>query len=475
MNLLTSREQATYSYVTSIAFLDKLGVGSESHCRYAWSHQIKKDNSQWRAIGHRSSNKRTYKLKDIYLDAEAFVPEKGERRCSVDCYLSPNQFWDWRNTKQLASLNASWLEIDTIEHKCLTLSQEKIVIREVFEQLESSEVPLPSGYVLSGSGGIHLYWLYTEVSAYFWRVKAWREIATSLIDSLSGGDLWEVDAGASRDPSRVLRIPGTIHSKSGRTVKAFLNNEASYSFEDLALKCNISLEKPRLEIVVEQDRKVAAKPSKSVKKQTDKVTGRHTIRMWWSKVFNHVHHHARLTGVKEGKRDSTAFILFVALKHMVNENIAWERIKKINSEIINLEPKELETYLATAQKVQYKYSKATLSMYLSKQLGMDVSFLFDNRCKLSANEIRSRQQEGAELTAIKKSTQTLQNLVSKAYVVARSQTLTQALLVQSSQKSLSTVKRYWAAIKLAMLGAISCPSIYPPPKKNEPMCLKAVV
>lgn len=466
-----SPKPLNFQPITSVEFLDRVGVGRETHCRYVWSHQIKKH--QWRAIGNRASGKKTHSLKDLYLDAEAFIPEKGERRCSVDCYYSPNQFWDWRNTQQLATLNANWLEIDTKEHKCLSLSNESIVIKEVFKQLSSSNMPLPNGYVLSGSGGMHLYWLYDEIPAYHWRVRAWREVSSSLIQALKGGELWEVDVAASRDPSRVLRLPGSIHSKSGRTVRAFLNNNARYNFDELASICDVVQQKPKLELVEKSpivQQKNTNKKSHNTRVQLPEETGkgRHTIRLWWSKIFNHVHHFSRVNGVKNGKRDSTAFILYVALKHMVSEESAWERIVKLNTELIHLDIKELEAYLSTAKQVNYKYSKATLALYLSEQLGIDSSFLYEDKPTLSKVEVKERQQQGAAITAHKKSRQTLELLITKASTLVRSQTLTQANLVASSEKSLSTVKRYWAQVKGHISGVISSASIYPPhDKENE--------
>ncbi|MEH6454800.1 MAG: hypothetical protein V7749_00630 [Cocleimonas sp.] len=475
-----------YAYIPSTTFLKDLDVGNEKHCRYTWSMRIDAKNTPWRAIGNRSSGKKTYKLFDLYMDSESWVKERGEKLCSVDCYITPNQFWDWRNTKQLAGLCANWLEIDTTNHAILSKSDSNQVIEEVFEQLASSNLPMPSHYVLSGSGGIHLYWFYPITPAYYWKVNNWRSVTNKLIDGLiEGGTLWSVDVGASRDPSRVMRMPGTIHGKSGRTVKAFCNNKAVYSFSDLAKKLGLSVQEDKLSLVnsshpVEPaiDNPPVSSTNKSLSKSktknidsnrlaSQKSNGKHNIRSWWTTIYYEVLSHSRRNGVREGSRDSTAFILFVALRHMVSDASAWERIQQINIDLIGLTESELKSYLGTAKTVRYRYSKSTLASYLDSQIGVDPSFLYKNKQCLSAQEVTARKQLGAQKTAIFKSQQTLTELCNASRKLVVSQTLTQTNLAKASSKSLSTVKRYWVKIQAILEGVISFPSIYTPPKRNE--------
>jgi hypothetical protein len=462
-----------YAYIPSTTFLKDLGVGDEKHCRYAWSMRIDAKNSPWKAIGNRASGKKSSTLYDLYMDSEAWVKERGEKLCSVDCFISPNQFWDWRKTKQLAGLCANWIEIDTTSHTILSETDAAQVVSEVFEQLKTSNLPMPSHYVLSGSGGIHLYWMYSLTPAYFWKVNNWRSITNKLIDGLKqGGELWAVDVGASRDPARVMRIPGTIHGKSGRIVKSYKSSNVNYSFSSLANELDLVVQEDKLSIV-KVDSVDSSTPTNKVKKASivrsaaQQNNGKHNIRTWWTTIYYEVLSYSRKNGVKEGSRDSTAFILFVALQHMVSDASAWERIQTINKELIGLTERELVTYLSTAKTVKYRYSKSTLASYLESQIGLDPSFLYKGKVTLTTQEVAERQSQGAQKTAMFKSQQTLTELCNAAKALACSHTLTQAKLVTSTSKSLSTVKRYWVRILAVLQGVISFPSIYPPLETHE--------
>jgi len=463
-----SSSSLNYQALNSLEFNAQLGVGNEEFCRYVWSFNIKK--SPWRAIGNRQSGKPVTSFRQFYLDAEAYVPEKGAKRCSVDCFISPNEFFDWRNTKQLASLHANWIEIDTNDHGkgILSKKDESKVVTEVFSQLQGSGLPLPTSYVLSGSGGLHLYWIYPPTNAFRWRINAWREITNQLIKGLHGGELWHVDIGASRDPARVLRMPGTIHKTSGRTVQAF-SIQKSYTFEELANELNISIVKPDHLKIVSSVKKVTrprVDGTTQKQEQTKAKSGKHTIGQWWFKIYTHVIKHARQEGVKEGRRDSTAFILYVALRHMKDEEDAFNVVKSLNNEFIGLDSKSLSDYLKTARKTLYKYKKESIAAYLSLNLGMDVSFLYSNTTtKLTKTEIRFRQSLAAIATAqAKKLTtlQTIKNAINELKLCGEK--ITQAKVAQLTEKSVRTVRRYWG--DMSVYEVIRSASIYSPPREG---------
>ncbi|MDE1465947.1 hypothetical protein [Spartinivicinus poritis] len=316
-----------------------LGVGQETYCRYLWSPRIKE--KAWQATGTRQSGKPVVSIQDFKVKAEAFLPSIDSKRCSVDLFISPNQFFDWRNTKQLASLHANWLEIDTKGHEILSEDDELKVISEVFSQITQAGLPEPTGYILSGTGGIHLYWIYAGVEAYKWRVDIWRNITTKLGKALTGSELWHVDWGASRDPARVMRMIGTYHGKSGRLTQGYIGGPF-YSFSGLAQALNVSYKQPVPAVASSTVAVLPKKKATAVVSPSDKnkVTGRHTIGQWWAKIYFHTLSHFRKTGVPEGKRDSVAFILYVALRHMKSsEEDAFQDILTLNDELIKL-PKD---------------------------------------------------------------------------------------------------------------------------------------
>lgn len=470
--LLPEKPSLSFDYgrLPSTDFNRMLGIGQESHCRYVWSYRIAEDKSPWRAIGNRQSGKQTTKLSQFYLDASI------GRDCSIDCFVSPNQFFDWRNSKQLASLHANWLEIDinnpagvTRENKrSLTSSEEAEIVREVFLQLEQASIPMPSGYVLSGSGGIHLYWVYDGVEAFKWRVTAWRDIASALVSKLKGGRLWHVDLGASKDPARVLRMPGTKHGSTKRTVE-FFGGGRTYAFNELAKALDVEIVKPNhLAAVPSIPAANTTKPTPnkvgaSSAAATSPKSGKHTIGQWWFKIYTHIRQHIAANPVKEGMRDSTAFILFVALRHIQDEEAAYQRVRQINEQYIGLTDDELSRYLKTARKTLYKYKKDSIAEYLSRQLGMDVSFLYQDKHKLTPEEVNAARREAALTTAKKKAESTLERIISAARdLLSQQAPLTQVSVAAICGRSERTVRRYWQ--KMLSHPAIRSASIYSPPE-----------
>ncbi|WP_163836987.1 hypothetical protein [Spartinivicinus ruber] len=441
-----------------------LGIGEESYCRYLWSPRIKE--KAWQATGTRQSGKSVVSIKDFKLKAEAYVPALDSKRCSVDLFISPNQFFDWRNTKQLASLHANWLEIDTKGHAVLSEAEEQTIIAEVFAQIAQAGLPEPTGYILSGTGGIHLYWIYAGVEAYKWRVDIWRNITTKLGKALTGGDLWHVDWGASRDPARVMRMIGTYHGKTGRLTQGYVGGPF-YSFANLAQLLNVPYKQP---VQAAASSTVAVLPKKKPlvvvnPGDQNKVSGRHTIGQWWAKIYFHTLNHLRKTGVPEGKRDSAAFILYVALRHMKpSEEDAFKAILTLNDELIKLPQDQLIKYLSTARKTHYKYRKDSVADYLERLLGIDSRFLFENdKAPLTPEEVKQSQSVAAQTTAQTRRTQTLSQLMQAAkQLVEAGLNATQTAVAGLAGKSVRTVKRYWSEITQEK-GVIRSASIYSPP------------
>ena len=401
----------------------------EQYCRYAWSKHINpkkkpKKESAWQAIGQRQSGKPVTSLLDFKLLSEGYVDALSDRICSLDVFLSPNQFFDWRNTKQLAQLHANWIDIDTVDHEVLSLEQQEVIFSEIHQIIREKELPAPTGYVATGSGGMHLYWIYDGIPAYKWRVIIWREITLVLAKAFKSGRSadaqWTVDFSASRDPARVLRLPGTFHGKSGRLANAYIGGP-SYDFDELAR----SLIKSEQNIRAMEARSTGnvqdfpAKPFRPKPKpkpnnvtappKPSKGSGKHTIGQWWFRIYSVVCTQGRTQGVPVGQRDLYAFILFVALSHMKpSKEEAYEAVKALNKEFIGLNDDELEAYLKTAKSKHYKCAKDTIAEYLESNLGISAHFLYENnKVPLTPEQIRERQQEGARQTADTRRTDTL--------------------------------------------------------------------
>ncbi|HGS4535107.1 TPA: hypothetical protein ACMDOL_003275 [Vibrio cholerae] len=455
---------AYHKAVTPADFTDLLGIGREAYCRYVWSPHINPHKSAnkpaaWQAIGQRQSGKPVSKLIDIKLQAEGYVAKTGLRTCSLDLFVSPNQFFDWRNTKQLAQLHSNWIDIDTVGHDVISQEQQESLFTEVLQILREQSLPAPTGYVASGSGGMHLYWIYEGVPAYKWRIRVWREISLVLARTLKqarrSDARWIVDFVASRDPARVLRLPGTFHGKSGRVVQAFIGGPL-YDFNELATLLVRSEQNQQAIALHQQGQledlkpKTKAKPAKPLKSKPTKHPGRHTIGQWWFRIYSVICSHARSEGVAEGKRDLHAFILYIALRHIKRSpEDAYQAIKALNAEFIHLTEDELAAYLKTAQQKHYKYTKDSIAEYLESNLGIASDFLFEStKVTLTPEEIRSRQHNAAKNTADARRSKTLTVLrTAMMQLVKTRMTVTQKAIALLTGRSVRTVRRYWQELK----------------------------
>lgn len=459
------------------AFTDLLGLGSEQYCRFLWSKQIKdKKGSAWQAIGRRQSGKAVTNLVDFKMRAQCWLEAKADTFCSVDVFTTPNEFFDWRNANQLANLHANWLEIDTVSHAVVSIEDQAHILDSIIFCLHAAGLPAPTAYVASGSGGFHLYWIYSAVPAFKWRVRIWREITINIARRLKASRNercagWKIDFGASRDPARVMRLPGTYHSGSGRLVSAFTGGPV-YSFDSLARglissKLNISaLDQFHSDVVVAIPTRNQAKPVRTALPQSNSdavMPSRPSIGQWWFKTYTQVCTSARMHGVKEGKRDLVAFILFVALCHIKKDKkSALDAVLNLNREFIHLDDDVLRSYLQTGLSKHYKYRKDTLAEYL-EAIDIESDFLYQPaKVPLTKSEITERQKQAAAMTAAKRREKTEDQVRSVLDNAEKHNvSLTHTELAKECGLSVSTVKR--VRLRLQARGSLGA-SVYIPPQ-----------
>lgn len=443
-------------------FHRELGYGSETHCRCVWSPRYQpKEVSPWQYVGFRDKKGPTTTI-SAYSQETASRGHYG-KEYSVDVCVSPNQFFNWRCGKQLAKLCANWIEID-VSRKNLSPVEEMAVIDDVLTQLKAAGIPAPTLCNSSGSGGWHIYWVYEPVDARSWQKRVWKSLTRHITDRLKGNDLWHVDPTATHDPARVLKIPGTMNSKTKRRVVSYLGGPR-YQFLDLLESMGLeTAPPPRLSVVNVKPKKSPEDRERAAKQHQ---TGKHNIKHWWQRTAWAVESHSRKHGVSEGKRDQTAFILYVALCHaMGDHDAAWQFIKQKNADFIRLDDAELESYLKTARTTQYKYRKDTLAAYL-ENIGIDSAYLYETGkvAPLPPGKIKAAQQGAALSTAEKKRKKTQDALRAALLRLGRKgvEKPTQKQIAHESGMSLSTVKRQAAFLReVKIQGVISSPSIYPP-------------
>ena len=146
---------------------------------------------------------------------------------ATDVYISQNRFWRWRGANRVAELSSMYADLDFYNRPDLSGMHVAGVLRVAMEELDRARLPRPS-YAMSTGRGLALVWLHrpvppTELSrwnrcqAYIWR--ALRDV---------GADR------AATDAARVLRLAGTVNSKSGTLVRTLWEDvDYVWDFTDL--------------------------------------------------------------------------------------------------------------------------------------------------------------------------------------------------------------------------------------------------
>lgn len=209
----------------------------------------------------------------------------------ADRFISVNEFHGWRLVKLLRSLRACYVDIDGCTDVAYAL-----------DTLHQAGMPPPSAVVNSGRG-LHLYWLHQPLPAQ--ALGVWQRVQNTLLASLRGigGD------PAARDCTRVLRLVGSVNSKTGDLVQGFMLDAEPWDFRDL---CNEVLgyrEPPKRAEV----RSLAAARARRPGADLHQAGG---VYQRWNLVYRDLAQIASwhfLGGIPEGHRNNWLFLNAVAL------------------------------------------------------------------------------------------------------------------------------------------------------------------
>jgi hypothetical protein len=146
-----------------------------------------------------------------------------------DWYISANTFKARRRSlPDLFSLRANFLDLDYYRESALSVLSPKDVWEIGQSRLSDRRIPGPQAAIFTGRG-LQLVWAIGDLPPE--AHSRWRAVQDHLAKVLS-------DLGADRnalDASRVLRLPGTLNSKSGQlAVFVFLDQDTRTNFEELA-------------------------------------------------------------------------------------------------------------------------------------------------------------------------------------------------------------------------------------------------
>ncbi|MFR5004175.1 MAG: helix-turn-helix transcriptional regulator [Thomasclavelia ramosa] len=166
-----------------------------------------------------------------YSPIEIDIDEYKDKR---DIYYTPNTFNSpiKRQRNYLWQLHRFYIDID---HKKGTRAIESFEVVGAIEQLvENKKIPEPTEYINSGRG-IHVYW--DIANCHIMLLDLWEKIENYLFNQVKGieKDIENIEVDKrTTDPTRLLRVPGTINSKDNSKCYSMLKREDNiYNIFDL--------------------------------------------------------------------------------------------------------------------------------------------------------------------------------------------------------------------------------------------------
>lgn len=142
---------------------------------------------------------------------------------SENTYISMNTFYStYRRTEYIKELKALYIDLDI--HK-LGLSKEKVLMN-LDDNYINTKVPRPNMVIDSGRG-LYLIWLINSVPSQ--ALPLWKAVEDFLYSQLK-------ELGADRqalDATRILRVPGSVNSKSNTVVKILEKYDYIYDLREI--------------------------------------------------------------------------------------------------------------------------------------------------------------------------------------------------------------------------------------------------
>lgn len=258
----------------------------------------------------RASDRRWVKIRPSDDLAAALNAHLG----GTDRYLAVNEFRSWRIVGQLCSLRACYVDLDA----CSSVDYALIVVDDL-------GLPAPT-YAVSSGRGVHLYWLIEAAPAQ--ALPVWQAIQEKLVQTIKSGNVG-VDA-AAKDCTRVLRLVGSVNSKSCKDVVGYITG-GRYTLRALADEV-LGPRQHQRPPERKAGRVVSIERQRSVSQAVRAATG--TFQLWHSRYADlcTIAEHAafmRPHGVPEGSRDKLLFLLSNALAWFVPADRIEDEVSKV--------------------------------------------------------------------------------------------------------------------------------------------------
>ena len=229
-------------------------------------------------------------LSDRLFGQNEFFDALKECEGISDCYFSINSFYcEKRTTANIRHLNAFIIDYDYYK-----ISDFKDISPENMYELIKPTLPVePTAVIDSGRG---LYCIFALDHCSYHMTELYRHVYKNLISN-------QIQFGA--DPkatlvTQVIRIPGSINSRSGKSVRVIEANENRYKLPDLA--------KMLLPFTQEESKKYNEKKRRSVVK---KATSRSSFSL--EKDFKSLISMRNEAGISDGYREQLLYLYWEAL------------------------------------------------------------------------------------------------------------------------------------------------------------------
>lgn len=288
-----------------------------------------------------------------------------------DIYISINTFYKtYRRIDCLKELRACYIDLDIYNTK---FTKEQVMMN-LEENYYNQSIPIPN-FVMDSGRGLYLIWLINTVPSK--ALPLWKAIEEYLYKELK-------DFGADRkalDPTRILRVEGSINSKSNTRVKVLDENNYIYDLREIQKNFLPELQ-----------------PSKNKKGRPKKTVYIHRERSLYQARINDL---ITICELREydlrGHRELILFLYRYYLCYFTEDTEkALQDTLELNSEFIApLREKEVISATRSAERVylekdkQYKYKNETLIELLdiTEQEQMKLSII------ISKEEYKRRDRE----------------------------------------------------------------------------------
>jgi hypothetical protein len=241
---------------------------------------------------------------------------------AADTYLSQNRFFGRRRrVAQLYQLDALFSDLDIYRSEYADRPHDSVLFL-VLKALEDTQMPSPSFVVHTGRG-LALVWLHDPVPRA--ALPRWRLCQQRICQILApfGADPMATDA------ARVLRLIGTVNSKSGVVVHPLTPFGAPWPFDALADEILPLARAKVTSLVAERARRRAKGHASTV--PTHRLTA---ATLWETRLTDLQRLRAyRWAGeLPTGQRDSWLFVASVAMTYLVPANILHREVIALAAE-----------------------------------------------------------------------------------------------------------------------------------------------